>query len=119
MAAPAVDGGEEEDIPDKGPYVLPPVSLLDPLSCSKADHGDTEAICEKLLNTLKLFDIEASLAYKVQGPVVTQYALSLAPGTKPEKVESLQNTLMMATMQAKTRSSIRAIVFMEANTCES
>lgn len=98
-AAAGTDPGEEAE--DKGPYILPPVSLLNPRDDSKADHGDTEAICEKLLSTLKLFDIDASLAYKVQGPVVTQYALTLAPGIKPEKVEALQNTLMMS-MKAKS-----------------
>ena len=101
-AAPARIGTETDAEPDdKGPYVLPPNDLLNPIPQSTADHGDVEAIGSKLIETLKLFDVEATLIDKVQGPVVTQYKLSLAPGTKPEKVETLQNTLMMA-MKAKS-----------------
>ena len=99
--AAGADAAAEEPEEDKGPYVLPGVNLLNPLSKSTADHGDVAAIGLKLIETLKLFDVDATLVDKVQGPVVTQYKLSLAPGTRPEKVESLQNTLMMA-MKAKS-----------------
>ena len=95
---PPATGTEPED---KGPYVLPPPNLLNPPPTSTADHGDVEAIGAKLIETLKLFDVEATLIDKVQGPVVTQYKLALAPGTRPEKVEALQSTLMMA-MKAKS-----------------
>jgi S-DNA-T family DNA segregation ATPase FtsK/SpoIIIE len=87
---------EEEPPEDKGPYMLPNISLLNPIPASAADHGNVEAIGAKLIETLKLADVEATLIDKVQGPVVTQYKLSLAPGTRPEKVESAQKTLMMA-----------------------
>ena len=100
-AANAATADEEPPLDDKGPYVLPGINLLNPLSKSTADHGDVTAIGQKLIETLKLFDVDAVLIDKVQGPVVTQYKLSLAPGTRPEKVESLQNTLMMA-MKAKS-----------------
>ena len=99
---PAAAVKTESDEPeDKGPYVLPAVNLLNPIPESTADHGNVEAIGAKLIETLKLFDVEATLIDKVQGPVVTQYKLSLAPGTRPEKVEALQSTLMMA-MKAKS-----------------
>ena len=92
---------DEPEEADKGPYLLPPVSLLNPLTDSTADHGDVAAIGLKLIETLTIFGVEATLLKAIQGPVVTQYVLSLAPGTRPEKVESLQNTLMMA-MKAKS-----------------
>lgn len=92
---------EETEQEDKGPYLLPPISLLNPLSASTADHGDVAATGMKLIETLTLFDVKATLLKAVQGPVVTQYVLSLAPGTRPEKVESLQSTLMMS-MKAKS-----------------
>ena len=99
--APAAATSEDESKEDKGPYILPNISLLNPKSESTADHGDVEAIGTKLIETLKLFDVEATLIDKVQGPVVTQYKISLAPGTRPEKVESVQSALMMA-MKAKS-----------------
>ena len=98
--APAAATSDEEP-EDKGPYILPSISLLSPTPESTADHGDVEAIGAKLIETLKLFDVEATLIDKVQGPVVTQYKISLAPGTRPEKVESVQSALMMA-MKAKS-----------------
>ena len=93
---------EEEEPPvDKGPYMLPNISLLNPIPESTADHGNVEAIGAKLIETLNIYKVDAKLLDTVQGPVVTQYKLSLAPGTRPETVESLQSTLMMK-MQAKS-----------------
>jgi len=98
---PAEPKPEEDEPEDKGPYVLPPVNLLNPLSVSTADHSDVGEMSHKLIDTLKLFDVTAELAYTVQGPVVTKYALTPEPGTRPEKFTSLQATLMMA-LKAKS-----------------
>ena len=100
-AKSSMPSADEEEMEDKGPYLLPPISLLNPLEASTADHGDVATIGLKLIETLTIFGVEATLEKAIQGPVVTQYVLSLAPGTRPEKVESLQNTLMMA-MKAKS-----------------
>ena len=88
------DGGTEAD--DKGPYVLPPISLLDPLKKASADHGDVEEMARKLIDTLKIFGIDAELAYTVQGPVVTKYALALAPGIRYSAVTNISDNLMGA-----------------------
>ena len=79
---------------DKGPYVLPPVSLLDPLKKSSADHGDVDEMAHRLIDTLKIFGIDAELAYTVQGPVVTKYALNLAPGVRYSAVTNISDNLM-------------------------
>lgn len=102
-AATATDGAEAdaEKPADKGPYILPSVGLLSPLKKSQADHSDVGATSQKLIDTLKLFDVNAELAYTVQGPVVTKYALTPEPGTRPEKFTSLQATIMMA-LKAKS-----------------
>ncbi len=85
-----------EELPDKGPYVLPSLSLLNPLKKSTADHSDVGEMTQKLIDTLKLFGVDAELAYTVQGPVVTKYALSLAPGIKYSAVTGLSDNLMGA-----------------------
>ena len=90
-AASAADAAE-----DKGPYLLPPLSLLNPLKKSSADHGDVEEMTARLINTLKIFGIDASLAYTVQGPVVTKYALYLAPGIRYSAVTNISDNLMGA-----------------------
>lgn len=93
-AAAAPDAAAEAE--DKGPYLLPPLSLLNPLKKSSADHGDVEEMTARLINTLKIFGIDASLAYTVQGPVVTKYALSLAPGIRYSAVTNISDNLMGA-----------------------
>ncbi len=87
---------------DKGPYILPPVTLLNEVP-PKTGGGanDVEAMSAQLINTLKVFEVNASLAYTVVGPVVTQYALSLDVGTRVEKVAALSKNLQMA-LQAKS-----------------
>jgi len=91
----------EEKDKDKGPYLLPPISLLNPIKKSLADHGDVGEMAHRLIDTLKLFGVDATLAYTVEGPVVTKYALTPRPGTRPEAFLALQNTLMMA-LKAKS-----------------
>ncbi len=81
---------------DKGPYVLPPISLLNPLKKATADHGDIDEMSSRLINTLKIFNIDATLAYTVQGPVVTKYALNLAPGIRYSAVTNISDNLMGA-----------------------
>jgi len=83
-------------VEDKGPYVLPPTSLLNPLKKSSADHGDIGEMTKKLIDTLKLFGVDATLAYTVPGPVVTKYALSLAPGIRYSAVTNISDNLMGA-----------------------
>ena len=90
---PAAEPPQAED---KGPYVLPPLSLLNPLKESSADHGDVEEMTARLINTLKIFGIDATLAYTVQGPVVTKYALNLAPGIRYSAVTNISDNLMGA-----------------------
>jgi S-DNA-T family DNA segregation ATPase FtsK/SpoIIIE len=92
--APAVQEAAAPD--DKGPYVLPSTNLLKPLSKSKADHGDVGEMTKKLIDTLKIFNIDAELAYTVQGPVVTKYALRLAPGIRYSAVKNISDNLMGA-----------------------
>ena len=81
---------------DKGPYILPPLALLNPLKKSSADHGDVDEMSRKLIDTLKIFGIDASLAYTVQGPVVTKYALRLEPGIRYSAVTNISDNLMGA-----------------------
>ena len=85
--APAAPVAKDE------PYSLPPVDLLDPLKVNEANHGDVEATSQRLLDTLALFNIKGQLSYTVRGPVVTQYAVLLEPGTRYSAVESLQSNI--------------------------
>ena len=94
--ATGAERGEEAPQSDKGPYVLPPLSLLNPVPKSTADHGDVSEMSDRLVKTLKIFGIDATLSDTVQGPVVTKYKVALAPGTRYSAVTSLSDNLMGA-----------------------
>lgn len=95
--SPEPEPKPEQPKPDKGPYVLPGIDLLNPLVKSEiADEGDVEETSRRLIDTLKLFGIEATLSYSVRGPVVTKYAVELAPGTRYSVVTSISDNLMGA-----------------------
>ncbi|MBO7721687.1 MAG: DNA translocase FtsK 4TM domain-containing protein [Kiritimatiellae bacterium] len=89
-------GAERSDADDKGPYILPPMSLLNPLKKTAADHSDVDEMTVKLIDTLKLFGVDAELDRTVQGPVVTKYALKLAPGIRYSSVTNISDNLMGA-----------------------
>ena len=95
------ESSESSEVLDKGPYVLPSLSLLNPLKKSSADHSDVGEMSQKLIDTLKLFGVDATLAYTVQGPVVTKYAIQLAPGVKYSVVTNIERNLKGA-LQAKS-----------------
>ena len=78
---------------DKGPYILPGVNLLKPLKTVMADYSDVGAVGQRLVDTLKIFGIDAKLSYTVKGPVVTKYAVELAPGTRYSSVTSLTDNI--------------------------
>ena len=98
-AKPAPEKPAEAEKPaeeDKGPYLVPPLSLLNPIPKSSADHGDVTEMSKRLIDTLMLFGVEAKLDYTVQGPVVTKYAVELKPGTKYSAVTNISDNLMGA-----------------------
>ncbi|MCQ2367666.1 MAG: DNA translocase FtsK [Kiritimatiellae bacterium] len=87
---------EEGNKDELGPYILPDVSLLSPLKKQAADHGDVGEMSKKLIDTLKLFGVDATIAYTIQGPVVTKYAVQLEPGTMYSAVTKIEKNLMGA-----------------------
>ena len=74
-------------------YQLPSVDLLAPLKQSVADHSDVDMMTERIINTLKLYNIESTLSFTVLGPVITKYAIKLEPGTPYNKVTGRYNEL--------------------------
>lgn len=68
-----------------------------------AGGDDPAAMAQRLIDTLKVFQINAQLAYYIAGPVVTQYALTLDLGTRVEKVAGLQRNIQMALQATSLR----------------
>ncbi|WLF84432.1 DNA translocase FtsK [Moraxella sp. ZY210820] len=75
---------------------LPSISLLDPVDHSQKVRFSDEEL-DKLAQLLELklqdFNIKASVEEIDPGPVVTRFALSLAPGVKATKVASISQDL--------------------------
>ncbi len=94
---------EPEPVEDKGPYLLPPISLLNEVPPKTTGGDNTQAMAQRLIDTLKVFEVNAQLAYFIAGPVVTQYALTLDLGTRVEKVASLQKNIQMALQATSLR----------------
>ena len=80
---------------------LPGLNLLDPLPQRHGKTGEAEEIGSKLMETLKVFGVDAELTNTIEGPVVTQYAVTPAPGVRVERITGLKSDLQRA-LRAKT-----------------
>ncbi|MGE5927345.1 MAG: DNA translocase FtsK, partial [Gemmatimonadota bacterium] len=80
---------------------LPPVELLDPPPVQDADAGEAQLdrLGQSLLDTLRTFKVEGSIAGRTTGPVVTQFEVVPAPGVKAGRIMALADDLAI-TMRA-------------------
>jgi S-DNA-T family DNA segregation ATPase FtsK/SpoIIIE len=96
-AAPAPVRQERAAPPqEQADYLLPPVTLLNPIPKGTADHGDIDKTAEILVETLRQFNVPVEVVGTIPGPVVTQYELRPAPNIKVERIASLTANLQMA-----------------------
>jgi len=77
-------------------WQYPPISLLSDQKLGKADRGDINKNIVVIQNTLESFGIQAHVSEVHKGPAVTQYALTIAMGTKLSKINALQSDLALA-----------------------
>jgi len=84
---------------------LPPVDLLAAPSAKEGDAGEAQLdrLGELLLETLRTFKVEATIAGRTTGPVVTQYEVVPAPGVKAQRIIGLADDLAMAMRAASMR----------------
>ncbi|HEU4828238.1 MAG TPA: DNA translocase FtsK [Gemmatimonadales bacterium] len=80
---------------------LPPVELLDPPPAKDVDAGEAQLdrLGQSLLDTLRTFKVEGSIAGRTTGPVVTQFEVVPAPGVKAGRIMALADDLAI-TMRA-------------------
>ncbi|HEX2718412.1 MAG TPA: DNA translocase FtsK, partial [Gemmatimonadaceae bacterium] len=87
-------------MPDPGPGAdeLPPTDLLSPAPARNADTSKREldAMAVKLKDALRTFRVEAEIAGRTTGPVVTQFEVEPAPGVKVRQIANLANDLALA-----------------------
>ena len=80
-------------------FVLPPLDLLrEPQQNNIIGPSDSEiaASTKKLEETLKSFDIDASVTGVAPGPVVTRYEIKPGPGVKISSIVSISNDIALA-----------------------
>ncbi|MDD6316070.1 MAG: DNA translocase FtsK [Clostridia bacterium] len=82
---------------EAGQYIYPPLSLLTPGDPSiGADHESIVRCADRLIDTLRSFNIEAAIVNVTKGPTITRYELQLQRGIKFSKVTSLSDDIALA-----------------------
>ncbi len=90
--------------PDTGKYIYPPLSLLAPGDPGMgADHESIVRCAERLVDTLRSFNVESTIVNVTKGPTVTRYELQLQRGIKFARVTSLSDDIALALGAAAVR----------------
>ncbi len=81
--------------PGAGESELPPLDLLmSPVAYDTvADSAQLDRLGNSLLETLRTFKVEGSIAGRTSGPVVTQFEIVPAPGVKAGRIVALSDDL--------------------------
>lgn len=89
---------------ETGKYIYPPLSLLAPGDPGMgADHESIVRCAERLVDTLRSFNIESTIVNVTKGPTVTRYELQLQRGIKFARVTSLADDIALALGAASVR----------------
>ena len=106
-AEPAADkeaeAKQEEPVEDKGPYMLPSTNLLRPVPLDSASSANLDDVKSVIINTLDTYGVKATITDAIQGPTVTQYAITPDIGVKMSDITSLRKELQGALMVENMR----------------
>ena len=91
-------------------YVLPGPDLLDPVVDDPMPESREEMLekAQRIVESLRHFNVEAEVKQITPGPIVTRYELTLAPGVKVGRIVSLADDLAMALKARGPHSHSRA-----------
>ena len=96
------DRAYEPPTPPTGPWTLPPLDLLEPPTKSVAIEEEAlESSARKLEHALQSFRVDAEVVAAQVGPAVTLFELTIAQGTRMNKVTALGQEIA-ATLKAKS-----------------
>jgi S-DNA-T family DNA segregation ATPase FtsK/SpoIIIE len=94
VAKPEAATGDVEELFPQNDLLHPPTS-----TDLVADAAQLDRLGQKLIDTLKTFKVDASIAGRTTGPVVTQFEVVPAPGVKAGRIAALADD-MAITMRA-------------------
>jgi len=77
---------------------LPPIELLQEPAARDIDAGEAQLdrLGQVLLDTLRTFKVDGTIAGRTTGPVVTQFEIVPAPGVKVGRIAALADDLALA-----------------------
>jgi len=96
--------GADENMPDFDPtlelsrYKFPPIELLEERSTGNPQVSDEELIANKnkILQTLKNYNIEIVKIKATTGPTITLYEIVPAPGVRISKIKNLEDDIALS-----------------------
>jgi len=96
--------GAEENMPDFDPtlelsrYVFPPIELLEERSTGNPQVSDDELIANKnkILQTLKNYNIDIVKIKATTGPTITLYEIVPAAGVRISKIKNLEDDIALS-----------------------
>jgi len=96
--------GAEAEMPDFDPtlelsrYKFPPIELLEERSSGNPQVSDEELIANKnkILQTLKNYNIEIVKIKATTGPTITLYEIVPAPGVRISKIKNLEDDIALS-----------------------
>lgn len=97
-AQTAVDEYKQEKTRNRQSYKKPPIDCLaaPKLQQNTDSTEEINATAQKLISTLKSFNVETTLTGMSIGPSVTRYEVSPAPGVKISKITSLADDIALS-----------------------
>ena len=98
-----VPTGEQGELENSNPYVLPSPHLLKPGAPHKARSAANDRVVESLTSVLEQFAVDAQVTGFTRGPTVTRYEVELGQGVKVEKITQLSKNIAYAVASPDVR----------------
>jgi len=91
-----VPSGEQGQLENSNPYVLPSPALLKPGIPHKTRSAANDRVVASLTSVLEQFQVDAHVTGFTRGPTVTRYEVELGQGVKVEKITQLSKNIAYA-----------------------
>jgi len=98
-----VPTGEQGELENSSPYVLPEENLLIKGAPHKERSAANDRVVDSLTQVLDQFGVDAKVTGFTRGPTVTRYEVELGQGVKVEKITQLSKNIAYAVASSDIR----------------